>query len=154
MFSGVSRQTGKARDRRREHRAHHLVGRIGAVERHHLGAMKHDVGDFELAQVEHAADHVAVELLDAALAVEEVDRAAQLVVAGQDAWFSPTRMPNGRSSHLTNASIAISTGPKIRTTQSIGRATASAIRSGALIAAVFGSTSQNTTIRKVITTVA
>ena len=69
-------------------------------------------------------------------------------------WFSPTFMPNQRSSHLTNASIAISTGPKIRTTQSIGRATSSAMRSGALIAAVFGSTSENTTIRNVITTVA
>ena len=38
--------------------------------------------------------------------------------------------------------------------QSIGRATASAIRSGALKAAVFGNTSANTTIRTVITIVA
>ncbi len=50
--------------------------------------------------------------------------------------------------------MAISTGASSRTVQSIGRATASATRSGALKAAVFGSTSANTTIRMVMTTVA
>ena len=39
-------------------------------------AVPHHVGDFELAQIEHAAEHVAVELFDAALAVQEVHRTA------------------------------------------------------------------------------
>ena len=46
------------------------------------------------------------------------------------------------------------TGPSRRTTQVIGRATSSAIRSGALKATVFGSTSANTTTSTVITAVA
>ena len=50
--------------------------------------------------------------------------------------------------------MAISTGPNTRTIQSIGRATASATRSGALIAAVLGRISEKTTITNVITTVA
>jgi len=63
-------------------------------------------------------------------------------------------MPMSFSSQRTSASIAISTGPSSLTTQDIGRATASAMRSGALNAAVFGSTSENTTISTVITMVA
>ena len=63
-------------------------------------------------------------------------------------------MPSGLSSARTSASIAISTGPSNLTTHSIGRATASAMRSGALKAAVFGSTSANTTTTIVMTTVA
>ncbi len=65
---------------------------------------------------------------------------------------SPTCMPKRRSSQLTSASIATSAGVSSRTVQAIGRATVSAKRSGALKATVFGSTSANTTIRRVITT--
>ena len=36
----------------------------------------------EIAQIEQAAEHVAVELLDAALVVQQIDRAAQLLVRG------------------------------------------------------------------------
>ena len=63
-------------------------------------------------------------------------------------------MPTSLSSQRTSASIAISTGPNNLTNQYIGRATASAMRSGALNAAVFGRISENTTTRMVITTVA
>ncbi len=63
-------------------------------------------------------------------------------------------MPICLSSQRTSASTAISTGPNNLTNQYIGRATASAMRSGALNAAVFGSTSENTTTMIVITTVA
>ena len=59
-----------------------------------------------------------------------------------------------RSSHLTSAETPASTGESPRTVQSTGRATMSAKRSGALKAAVFGSTSANTTTKTVITTVA
>ena len=50
--------------------------------------------------------------------------------------------------------MVISTGAKNLTNQYIGRATASAMRSGALKAAVFGNISENTTTRIVIATVA
>ena len=50
--------------------------------------------------------------------------------------------------------MAISTGPSSLTIQYIGRATASAMRSGALNAAVFGRISENTTTRMVMTIVA
>ena len=68
--------------------------------------------------------------------------------------LSPTLIPISRSIHFTTHSTAIRTGASILIVQSIGRATASAIRSGALKAAVFGKTSANTTIRMVITIVA
>ncbi len=45
--------------------------------------MHHDVGYVELAQVEHAAQHVAVELHDAAFLVMQLDGAADLFVGGQ-----------------------------------------------------------------------
>ena len=37
----------------------------------------------EFAQIEHAAEHVAVELLDLAFAVKQIDRAAQFLVRRQ-----------------------------------------------------------------------
>jgi hypothetical protein len=45
----------------------HARGRIaGDVDRFHLGAMDHDVGDLEVAQIEHAAEHVGIALGDRA----------------------------------------------------------------------------------------
>ena len=67
---------------------------------------------------------------------------------------SPIRTPRRRRSWRTSHSIAISTGPSTRTTNAIGRAAASAMRSGALKAIVFGSTSANTTTSTVINAVA
>ena len=63
-------------------------------------------------------------------------------------------MPTSASSRRTSHSAAASTGPSTDTTLAIGRATASAWRSGAMIAAVFGNSSQNTMISTVIATVA
>ena len=45
--------------------------------------MDHHVGDDEIAQVEQAAEHVAVVLLDAAFMVEEIDRTAQFLMCGK-----------------------------------------------------------------------
>ena len=45
--------------------------------------MHHDVGDGELAKIEHAAEHVAVELHHAAFLVVQVDGAAQLLMRRQ-----------------------------------------------------------------------
>ena len=50
----------------------------------HLGAVDHHVGHGELAQIEHAAHHVAVELFHDAGAVQEIDRAAHLLVRRKD----------------------------------------------------------------------
>ena len=59
-----------------------------------------------------------------------------------------TQVPSGMRFYT----IATSAGVSSRTVQAIGRATVSAKRSGALKATVFGSTSANTTISRVITT--
>ena len=64
------------------------------------------------------------------------------------------RTPSRRRICRTSHSIATSTGPSTRTTHAIGRAAASAMRSGALKAMVFGSTSANTTTSTVINAVA
>ena len=55
-----------------------LVGRQLGVDRVHIGPVHHDVGDRQLAQVEHAAQHVAVELHHAAFLVVQLDGAAQI----------------------------------------------------------------------------
>ena len=67
-----------------EHRVDDLARRFVGVEHHHLGAVDHDVGHGELAQIEHAAHHVAVELFDDAGAMQEIDGAAQLLARRQD----------------------------------------------------------------------
>ena len=72
-----------ARDRRGEHGLDDVLGRIVGVDGDHLGAMDHHVVDGEVAQVEQAAEHVAIVLLDAALVVQQVDRAAQFLVRRQ-----------------------------------------------------------------------
>ena len=152
---GRSAPQRHARDRRGEHGLDDLLGRIVGADRDHLGAVDHHVGDGEIAQVEQAAEHVAVVLLDAALVVQQIDRrrAAPRAPTGS-AWSSPTRKPNRRRIQRTSASIADQHGPSSRTTHEIGRATSSATRSGALIATVFGSTSPKTTTSTVMTTVA
>ena len=135
MFSGLLAPERHARDRRVEHRVDDLLGRIVGVDRDHLGAVDHHVGDREVAQIEQAAEHVAVVLLDAALAVQQVDRAAQFLVRRQDR--PGRRRPGCRTAAGSSAPAPrspISTGPNSRTTQAIGRATSSAMRSGALIA--------------------
>ena len=46
--------------------------------------MDHHVGDGELLKIEQAAEHVAIRLDHAAFAMQQVDRAAQFLVAGED----------------------------------------------------------------------
>src|SRR6478672_2481090 len=62
-------------------------------------------------------------------------------------------MPKRARIQQTSFSIHIRIGPSSRTTHCIGFATASAIRSGALKAAVLGNTSAKTTTSTVITAV-
>jgi hypothetical protein len=66
-----------------EHPLDDLLGRLADVGGDHFGAVDHDVGHGEVAQVEQSAEHVAIELFDAAFPVQQVDRAAQALVRGQ-----------------------------------------------------------------------
>ena len=77
-----------ARELGLEHCVDDLFGRIVGVDRHHLGAMDHDIGHRQVAQIEQAAHHVAVVLLDAASRCSEIDRRRDLR-AGQDRLSSP-----------------------------------------------------------------
>ena len=142
-------------DLRFQHLLHHLLGRIVGADRDHLGAMDHDVGDGEIAQVEKTAEHVAILLLHAAFMVQQVHGSAQFLMAqSRNAWSAPTRYPNKRKIQRTSASMPTSMGPNRRTIHEIGRTTNSATRSGALIATVLGSTSVNTTTATVMIIVA
>ncbi len=51
----------------------------------------------ELFEVEEAAEHVALDLRDAALLVQEVDRPRSSSVAERIGWFSPMSSAEGRS---------------------------------------------------------
>src|SRR5205085_2915015 len=61
-----------------------LRWRFVGVEHHHLGAMDHHIRHGELAQIEQAAHHVAVEFLHDAGAMHQIDRAAQFLAWRQD----------------------------------------------------------------------
>src|SRR5579883_2571810 len=68
----------------RQHLPHQLLRRQVGIDGDHFGAMNHDVGDLQLAQVEQPAEHVAVHLLHLAFAVQQIDRAAQPLDRRQD----------------------------------------------------------------------
>ena len=68
----------------RQHLAHQVLRRQVGVDHHHFGAVDHDVGDLQLAQVQQAAEHVAVLLFDLAFVVQQIDRAAQALGRRQD----------------------------------------------------------------------
>ena len=87
MFSGLSRHSGMRVNSALSTASTISSGRIVGIDRQHLGAVDHDVGHRQFAQVEQAAHHVAVELLDAALAVQQVDGAAHLLVRREDRLF-------------------------------------------------------------------
>ena len=63
---------------------------------------------------EQAAEHVALVALDAAFAVQDVDRAAQFVMAGDTAILIESDTPNRRSMPRTSASTALTIGPNTR----------------------------------------
>ncbi len=71
-----------------------------------------------------------------------------------EVWCSPIWMPNSFISASTMVSMTVSSGPSTSSVSIIGRATSSAIRSGALMAIVFGRTSAKITTSTVITAVA
>ena len=54
------------------------------VDRFHLGAVDHDVGHLQIAQIKHAAKHVGVALGEGAFLGLQIDRAADLFVRRQN----------------------------------------------------------------------
>ena len=128
MFSGLPLHSGTRVTSASQHGLDHLLGRIVGADRDHLGAVDHDVGDGEVAQVEQAAEHVAVVLLDAALLMQEIDGSAQFLMGDRNPWSSPTRNPNKRRIQRTSASTPTAT----------ARAAARSKRSGARPAARCG----------------
>ena len=56
MFSGVPRHSGMRVNSALSTASHDLLRRIVGVDRHHLGAVDHHVGDFELAEPEDVLD--------------------------------------------------------------------------------------------------
>ena len=58
-------------------------GLLSGVDRVHVGAVDHDVGHFQLVQVEDAADPVAVVFHERPFPVQHLHRAAHLLARGQ-----------------------------------------------------------------------
>ena len=61
--------------------------------------MDHDLGDREILEVEKPAEHVALDLGDAAFLVQKVELVAQLLVGRQDRRL-PRLSPKGSSISL------------------------------------------------------
>ncbi|MGZ2421513.1 hypothetical protein ACVIRM_000475 [Rhizobium laguerreae] len=68
--------------------AHHRFRRIVGIDRPHRGAVDHDVGEFELAEIEHATEAVTVGLHHRSLAVQQIDGATQLLMRRQHRCLS------------------------------------------------------------------
>ena len=126
MFSGLPRQSGSRRDGGAEHGVDDLARRIVGIEHDHVGAVDHDVGHGQLAQVEHAAEHVAVELLHVAVAMQQIDGAAQLLARRQDRLIFADRHADAAQDQRTSHSTAIRSGTERRDRAGIGCATPSA----------------------------
>ena len=82
----VFRRTAPQRNARvfgAQHRVDDLLRRIVGVDRHHLGAVDHDVGHFELAQAKDVLDVFGLAVLHLAVLGRLLDQAFDLDV-GQD----------------------------------------------------------------------
>ena len=86
---GLSLPQRHPRDLRFQHRLDHLLGRVVGANRDHLGAVDHDVGDGEIAQIQKPAEHVAVEPLDAARPVQKIERSPQFLMGRKNRFDFP-----------------------------------------------------------------
>ena len=87
---------------RGQHLAHQILRRQVGIDHHHFGAMDHHVGDLKLAQVQQAAEHVAILLFDLALVMKQIDRAAQTLGWRQDRLVGPDPDPQNTHQHADN----------------------------------------------------
>ncbi len=62
--------------------------------------MLHDVGDFELLQIEQPADTVAIRLLEAALAVKMVESTPELLVGGMNVFLISGVVKEAKVEHV------------------------------------------------------
>ena len=93
-----------------------VAERLVGVDGVHGGAVDHDVGDVELAEVEQAAEAVALGLDHAALGVEQVDLAADLLGAASRIDLpSDAFQPASRSTPRTMNWTAMTTGENTAT---------------------------------------
>jgi len=117
-------------------------------------AVDHDVGDRELAQVEQATHHVAVELFDDAGAMHEIDGARNSSPATGSTGSCRPASPTARRMSLTSHSTTFRIGENSCTSARPAGPSAMAMRSGMLKAAVFGSTSAEHEYQHRLTSVA
>ena len=84
MFSWLSAPQRHARIGRGQNLADDFLrGQVG-VDGAHLGAVDHHLRDAEIFQIEKAAQHVALNLRDAALLVQQVELVAQLLIGREN----------------------------------------------------------------------
>ena len=69
---------------RRQNFTHHLLGRQIRRHRNHFRPVNHNVGHFQINQIQEAAKHFMRLFLDAAFAVQQINRAAQLFLRRQN----------------------------------------------------------------------
>ena len=100
MLSGVSFHTGMRVWPLFSTLATMSFGSSVAVDHRHLGAVNHDVGDFEVLHGENAAQHVAVVLDDRAFLVMKVDGAAQFLMRRKDCLRLSISTPNAPEHQL------------------------------------------------------
>ena len=116
--------------------------------------MDHHLRDRQVLEIEEAAEHVALDLRDAALLVQQVDLAADLLGGREDRLVLADADAEGQQHEPTSRSMAMASGPSSATTQDTGREQEQRDLVGRGDRQVFGSTSAKTMTRTDITTVA
>ena len=69
---------------RGQHLAHQVFGREVNADGAHFGAVNHHIRNLQVFQVKQAAHHITVRALHTALAVQQVNRALQLLMTGEN----------------------------------------------------------------------
>jgi len=81
MFSGLPRRQRQPRHRRGDHRVDDVLGLLVGIHRDHVGAVDHDVGDFEFADTEHILDVFRLAFFELAVFGRGRDQAFEFDVA-------------------------------------------------------------------------
>ena len=105
-----------------QHLAHDLGRRIVGIDRHHLGAVDHDVRDFQFVQIEDGTETIAVVADHRTVAVQDFDGAANFLVRAQQGAAASIRTPSRRSIQRAQAEVAAANGDNIATAKLTERA--------------------------------